>query len=101
MNENEIINKLGALDELRQIIEQIRQANKLPEIEKQAEELETEIKAAVLALETPVKGNRLQAVINKGRVSWDAKLLEGYAVAHPEIKAARKEGAPTVTIRKV
>jgi hypothetical protein len=37
----------------------------------------------------------------KGRVSWDTKALDGYAVAHPEIEKLRIEGAPTVRIAKV
>ena len=35
------------------------------------------------------------------KTSWDGKLLEGYAVAHPEILAARKVGKPTVSFRTV
>lgn len=62
-------------------------------------QLENEIKACILSIGATVKAGGLMAVWNKGRVSWDSKLLEGYAVAHPEILAARKEGDPSVTIR--
>ncbi|MCG3145996.1 MAG: hypothetical protein HONDAALG_03775 [Gammaproteobacteria bacterium] len=48
-----------------------------------------------------VKGAALSAVYAKGRVSWDNKALEGYAVAHPELLAFRSEGAPSVSIRGV
>ena len=57
--------------------------------------------AGVFTIGATVKANGLMAVYNKGRVSWDSKLLDGYAVAHPEILAARKEGDPSVTIRTV
>lgn len=61
--------------------------------------LTAEIKAAVLAHGATVKGERLQAVWAKGRVSWDTKALDGYAAGHPEIVPFRKEGDPSVSIR--
>lgn len=63
--------------------------------------LTDEIKAEVIAAGESVKGNHLQAVYTKGRVSWDTKALDGYATAHPEIASFRKVGEPTVSIRKV
>ena len=48
-----------------------------------------------------VKGQFLQAVWSKPRVTWDAKALDGYALNHPELFAFRKEGAPTVSIRAI
>ena len=62
--------------------------------------LEAEIKADVLTGGKTVKGATLMAVWSKGRVTWDAKSLDGFAVAHPEILYARKEGDPSVSIRK-
>ena len=56
--------------------------------------LTAEIKAEVIAAGTTVKSEHLQAVYAKGRVSWDNKALDGYAVAHPEIGAFRKTGEP-------
>ena len=61
----------------------------------------TEVKADVIAAGSTVKGAHLQAVFSKGRVSWDTKALDGYAAAHPEITPFRKEGEPSVSIRKV
>lgn len=61
--------------------------------------LEGEIKRVVAAGGATVKGGLFQAVYTKGRVSWDSKALEGYAAAHPEIIAFRKEGEPSVSIR--
>ena len=61
--------------------------------------LETEIKAEVIQGGATVKGAHLQAVYNKGRVSWDTKALDGYAAGHPEIMPFRKVGEPSVSIR--
>jgi hypothetical protein len=62
--------------------------------------IESEVKLAVVAHGTTVKGQRFMAVYNKARVSWDTKGLDGYAAAHPEIERFRKEGEPSVSIRK-
>ena len=63
--------------------------------------LEAEVKTDVLAAGASVKGAYLQAVWNKGRVSWGTKSLDGYAAAHPEIFVFRKEGVPSVSIRRM
>jgi len=63
--------------------------------------LETEVKQAVVEHGTSVKGTFLHAIWNKGRVSWDTRSLDGYAVAHPELLSFRKEGEPSVSLRKV
>lgn len=59
------------------------------------------IKQAVLIGGESVKGHFLQAVYMKGRVSWDTKGLDGYAVAHPEMAAFRLVGEPGVAIRQM
>ena len=64
-------------------------------------ELEAEIKADVLAGKETVKGNKLMAVWNKGRVTWDGDKLDGMMVLIPQLKAARIVADPTVAIRKV
>lgn len=61
--------------------------------------LESEIKAAVIALGETVKADGIMAVYNKGRESWDGKALSGYAAAHPEILVFRSVGDPSVSIR--
>ena len=63
--------------------------------------LEAEIKAAVIVNGSTIKGTAFMAVWNKGRVSWDSKLLDGFLMAHPELEKARKVGEPSVTPRKV
>lgn len=62
--------------------------------------LDAEIRTGVISHGEKVKGTWLQALWVKGRVSWDAKGLEGYAVANPDVRAFRSEGNPSVTIRK-
>jgi hypothetical protein len=62
--------------------------------------VETNVRQQVLAVGASVKGAHLHAVLMSGRVSWDSKGLDGYAVAHPEIERFRKQGEPSVTIRK-
>lgn len=67
----------------------------------QLAELESEIKADVLSCGETVKGARLMAVWNKGRVSWDGKKLDGMRALIPQLDTARKVADPTVTIREV
>ena len=62
-------------------------------------EAESAVKAAVAEHGATVKGQFLQAVWNKPRVTWDAKALDGYAINHPELFAFRTEGKPSVSIR--
>lgn len=48
-----------------------------------------------------VAGKTLHAVFSKGRTTWDTQKLEGYAIAHPELKELKKVGKPSVSIREV
>lgn len=63
--------------------------------------IEAEVKAGVVALGSTVKSGRFMAMYNRGRVTWDTKKMEGFAIAHPELAALRKEGEPFVTIKRV
>ncbi len=74
---------------------------KFEAVEAQLAALEAEIKQEVISGGATVKGQHFMAVWNKGRVTWDAKLLEGFTLAHPELEKARKVGEPTCTLRKV
>ena len=69
--------------------------------EKNAAELEEQIKAAVIAEGASVKSTWLHAVYTKGRVTWDGKKLDGMMALLPGLEAARKVGEPSVSIRKV
>ena len=64
------------------------------------ESLEAEIKAETIAVGESVRASGLQAVWNKGRLTWDSKGLTSYGESHPEILQFRKEGEPSVTIRR-
>ena len=63
--------------------------------------LTEEIKQAVVQSGASVKGAHLHAVYIKGRVTWDTKGLDKFAVAHPEVVAYRKQGEPSVSLRSV
>jgi len=63
-------------------------------------DIETKIKAAVIEHGATVKGSRAQAVFAKGRVLWDTKALDGYAVGQPALLAFRTVGSPSVAIRR-
>lgn len=62
--------------------------------------IKSAIKGDVLELGSTVKGVGYMTVWSKGRVTWNGKGLSGYMVAHPEIEAFRKEGKPSVSIRR-
>jgi hypothetical protein len=62
--------------------------------------LEAEIKAETLGVGETVRASGIQAVWNKGRQTWDSKGLSSYSESHPDILQFRKEGEPTVTIRR-
>lgn len=75
-----------------------------PMIEKatsKAAAIEEEVKAVVAEHGITVKASRLQAVFTKGRVTWDAKALDGYMIKEPALAAFRREGKPSVSIRSV
>lgn len=78
---------------------ELEYAPMLTTVNQRVADLENEAKQAVLAEGKSVKGASLHAVWVSGRVSWDAKPLERYAVDHPEILLLRKQGEPSVTIR--
>ncbi len=63
--------------------------------------LEEEIKQDVLENEATVRGSFLRAVWNKGRISWDTKGMDRYALNHPDILQYRKQGQPYVSITRV
>lgn len=63
--------------------------------------LEAELRQEVLQFGATVKGSKLSFTYSRGRVSWDTKELDQYALTHPEVVAFRKEGAPSVSLRNV
>lgn len=71
------------------------------EIQPAIDGLIKDIKADVEGRAQSIKGRYLHAVYSKGRVSWDGKMLEGFALAHPVILQARSFGKPSVTLRQI
>jgi phage host-nuclease inhibitor protein Gam len=76
-------------------------SGKIEAVNEKIAALEAEIKKDVIEHGASVKSSTLHAVFSKGRVSWDTKSLDGYAAAHPELLAFRREGEPSVSIRVV
>ncbi len=121
MNTIDKINKLSELqaqgDVMNAHFDELRNHVLTPEIKAQLDDIEAErktsmeslqvgmdqlmaeIKSEVIQAGATINGNYLQAVFSKGRVSWDTKALDGYALAHPEISPMRKQGEPSVSIR--
>lgn len=74
---------------------------KLESIAEKIAALEAQAKQTVLEAGATVKGGALQAVYTKGRITWDGKKLDGMMSLIPQLADARKEGEPSVSIRKV
>ena len=89
-----------AVQERRNDIE-IEFSGKNADVEDNIKKLEAEIKAEVVAGKKTVKGKFFQAVYVKGRVTWNTDKMEAWMNDHPFLAAARKEGEPSVTLRKV
>lgn len=88
--------------EVREKIDEINEEFMVSDtISPEIERLTQEVKDEVISAKQTVKGSVLMAVLSKGRVSWDDKMLMGYAASHPEILPFREEGSPSVSIRKV
>lgn len=62
-------------------------------------DLELRIKALVAEHGATVKAAGINAVYTAGRVTWDSKALDGFALNHPELFAFRREGKPSVSLR--
>jgi len=92
---------MAAPAEVRQILADI-DAEFDPRIEaisakvQQAREVMTE---AVKAAGHTVRNDNWQVVFVKGKITWDNQKLEGFAAAHPEIKAFQKIGVPSAMVR--
>jgi hypothetical protein len=68
--------------------------------ERNASALEAEIKNDVLLGGESVLTDVYQALYMKGRVTWDTDGIDRYAAAHPEVLKYRKQGQPSVSLRK-
>lgn len=80
---------------------EIEFSGKADDVEDNIKKLEAEIKAEVKAEGKSVKGKFFHAVYVKGRVTWNTDKMDAWLVDHPFLKDARKEGEPSITLRKV
>jgi len=71
------------------------------ELQDEAVEVESEAKELAVEVGETVNGEKLQAVVNKGRLAWDNDLLVSWSILLPAIMEAKKQGAPYISIRKV
>jgi hypothetical protein len=104
----DVYNKLYT-PEVRQALDDIKKAEadidaefaiKSEAVDENIAKLTAEIREEVLSGKATVKGDHMMAVYAKGRVSWDTKALDGVVALHPELAQFRKEGDPSVSIRK-
>jgi hypothetical protein len=63
--------------------------------------IEAEVKRLVLEHGESVKGESLYAVWSNGHRVWNKDMLDGFCIAHPELKEALSIGEPFVTIREM
>jgi len=89
--------------EIKQAVEDVNAefADKETAVRENMANLEEQVKQAVIDGGETVKGGVLQAVYNKGRVSWDSRKLEGLMIAFPKLAEAKKQGNPYTSIKKV
>lgn len=87
--------------EIREKLDEIEAefSGKFEIAERQKKAFAEMVKSAVVEHGQTVKGGVFSAVWSKPRVNWDTKMLEGFALTHPEIITARKTGEPSVSIR--
>lgn len=96
----DVIKLLEELDKAVADVESIRaEMPRLEQAEKQVESLKLEIRKLVEFDGRPVAGSGWEAVFQT-RQNWKAELLEGYAIAHPEVLACRTETRSVVIRRK-
>jgi hypothetical protein len=74
---------------------------KLDAVSENIANLTTQVKEDVLNSGATIKGAHYMAVWSKGRVTWDGKKLDGMMSIIPALADARKEGDPSVSLRKI
>jgi FAD/FMN-containing dehydrogenase len=63
--------------------------------------LTEEIKAEIVTLKKSVKGEHYHGIYVTGRITWNTDMMEGWRETFPFLEKARKEGAPSVTLRRI
>jgi len=61
--------------------------------------LEPGLRDMAIKVGETIKNERVSIIPVAGRVTWDTKALDGYAVANPAVERFRKVGEPTTQIR--
>lgn len=76
-------------------------AGKLDAVDANIKALENEVKADTKAHGSTVKGKYFSTVYVKGRVTWNNDMLDGMIALVPQLASARKEGEPSITLRRI
>lgn len=102
LQQQEIINTI-LTPEIQKRVEEVTTefALKAQAVNENIDALTTAVKSEVLKGGATCKGSHLMAVWVKGRISWDSKKLDGMMALVPGLAAARSEGEPSVTIRRI
>jgi len=87
----------GKADDVGKNIEKLEAEIKSDMKRHAAEKLETDPKTKDLS----VKGKYLHAIYVRGRVTWNTDKMDAWLIDHPFLKEARKEGEPSITLRKI
>jgi arginyl-tRNA synthetase len=91
--------------DVRDKVEEIEDefAGKSEQAQKDLEKLEEEIKAGIVSLQKTLAVKGMKAFYYEGKVSWDAKGLEGVVKNNPEIAGViskfKKQGKPYAAFR--
>jgi len=70
-------------------------------VDENIRKLENEIKTDTERFGKTVKGKYFMAVYNKGRITWNTGMMEAWINDHPFLKQARKEGRPSISLRRI
>lgn len=64
--------------------------------------LEAEVKAETVEAGETVKGAGITVVFNRGKVSWETKMIEEYLAKHPKspVAKARRQGKPYASLNR-
>lgn len=64
--------------------------------------LETEVKAETVEAGETIRGGGLTVVFNRGKVSWETKMIEEYLAKHPKspVAKARRQGKAYASLNR-
>ena len=87
----------GKLDAVDANIKRLEAEAKAAAMERAVEKLKSDPDAKDLS----VKGKYFSLIYVRGRVSWNTDMLDGMLALVPQLSKARKEGDPSITLRRV